>query len=366
MLKEDIMALQASIQDRLDAAVAVGDEIGCQFAVYIDGELAVNVCAGWLDAERTRLVDEQSLFPVFSTGKGIATTAFLCLVERGLMTLDQKVGEIWPEFACNGKEETTVRHILQHRTGVSIRTPYDFIEQIADWDVMSRRVAAVKPVFPPGSTTRYQTINYTWLLGELAQRVTGKPFQQVIEDEVLKPMGLQNLFFGVPDQALDRVAPAIRGAEQPAIPENPPCWDYSLEEIMNNRVIQQACLPGFNCITNAIDLAKHYAALLDSWKRMHVLKPETLRAARTMSLAPNDPKPTSPAAWSTHGLGYLVADPDEQNIARQFGHSGYGGSNGAAWTPGQLSFGFTMNLMRGGATHRQEIIDMVKHQCRKN
>ncbi len=366
MLKEDIMALQTRIQNRLDAAVAAGDEIGCQFAAFVDGELAVNVCAGWLDAGRTRPVDEQSLFPVFSTGKGIASTAFLRLVERGLLTLDQKVGEIWPEFASHGKEATTVRHILQHRSGVCLRTPYDCIEQIADWDEMCRRVAAAKPVFPPGSATRYQTINYSWLLGELAQRVTGKPFRQVIEAEVLHPVGLRNLFFGVPDGALCRVAPVIRGTDMPAIPEHPPCWDYSLEEIMNNRVIQQACLPGFNCITSAIDLAKHYAALLDSWKAPRVLNPATLRAARTMSLAPNDPKPSSPAAWSTHGLGYAVSDPDEQGVARQFGHGGYGGATGAAWEPGQLSYGFTANLMRSTANHRYEIIDLVKRQCRKS
>lgn len=365
MKLHDAEALQTRIQARMDAAVAAGEEIGCQFAAFIDGELVVNAYAGSLDAEQRRPVTDLSLFPVYSTGKGIASTAFLRLVERGLIGLDQKVGDIWPEFACNGKEETTIRHILQHRSGVCIRTPYDTIEQIADWDLMCRRVAAVKPVFPPGSATRYQTINYTWLLCELAQRVTHKPFRHILEEEVFRPAGLQNLFFGVADGDLCRVAQVIRGHDFPAIPSPPPCWDYSLEEIMNNRVIQQACLPGFNCITNAIDLARHYAALLGSWRGPRLLGAEMLRAARVMSLAPNDPKPASPSSWSTHGLGYAVADPDEHSVARHFGHGGYGGADGAAWEPGQLAYGYTANLMHGALPLRGDIIAMARRQCQQ-
>lgn len=345
MTKIAVSSLQGTVQELLDSAVAAGSEHGCQVAVFVDGELVVDAYAGTTGHENNALVDSQTLFPIFSAGKGIVTTAFLRLVERGLIALDQKVGDIWPEYACNGKEDTSVRHILQHRSGVCIRTPYDFIEQIADWDVMCARVAAVQPVFPPGSATRYQTINYTWLLGELAQRVTGKPLSQILEEEVYVQGGIRNLFFGVPDYDLPRVAWLTRGSGLPPVPENPPCWNYSLEEIMNNRVIQQACLPGFNCISNAVDLARHYSLLLDSESDNRLLHRETVRAATAMTLAPNDPPPASPTGWSTHGLGYSVSCPDKNNIAQRFGHSGYGGTNAQAFQPERLAYSYTRNLI---------------------
>ncbi|MGI5922444.1 MAG: serine hydrolase domain-containing protein [Lentisphaeria bacterium] len=363
MKKPNADALQERVQAILDAAVATGNAIGCQAAAYVDGELVLNAYAGWLDKSRSRRVDDHSLFAVYSTGKGIASTAFLRLVERGLLGLDQAVGEIWPEFACNGKEATTIRHILQHRSGVCIRTPYDSIPQIADWEEMCRRVAAVKPVFPPGSATRYQTINYSWLLCEPARRMTGKPFQQIVTEEVFQPAGMTNMFFGVPDEALPRVATVYRGADMPPIPTPTPCWDYSLEEIMNTRVIQQACLPGFNCITNAIDLAKHYSRLLDCTSNGRLLSKEMIREACVMSLAPNDPPPASRASWGTHGLGYAVSDPDENNVARHFGHGGYGGPDGGAWQPGRVAFGLTGNLMGPTGKLRGDVISAIKQAC---
>jgi CubicO group peptidase (beta-lactamase class C family) len=356
-------SLQREMQLLLDSALAEGNALACQAAAYIDGELVLNAYAGHLDMTRKRPVAEDTLFAVYSTGKGMASTAFLRLVERGLIGLDQLVAEIWPEFACNGKEATTVRHILQHRSGVCIRTPYDDIPQIADWAEMCRRVAAAKPVFPPGSATRYQTINYSWLLCELAQRVCGKSFQQILKEELFEPAGLHNMFFGVPDDALPRIATVYRGPQMPAIPMPTPCWDYSLEEIMNCRLIQQACLPGFNCITNALDLAKHYALLLDCAEEGRLLSRTTIRAACSMSLAANDPPPTTLDSWTTHGLGYAVAEPDANKVAQYFGHGGYGGPDAGAWQPGRMAFGFTGNLMGPTAELRNQVLKTIKSYC---
>ena len=345
-------ALQQTIQRKLDDAVATGKETGCQFAVFADGRLVVDACAGATGNADNARVDSRTLFPVFSAGKGVVTTAFLRLVERGLVGLDQRVGEIWPAFACNGKEETTVRHILRHRSGVCTRTPYDHIEQIADWDTMCARVAAARPDFPPGRATRYQTINFTWVLGELAQRVAGKPLPRIIEEEVYEPAGLRNIFFGVPDRDLPRIARLTRGPDLPPVPDRPPCWDYSLETIMNHRAIQQACLPGFNCVTNAIDLARHYACLLDSEAEARLLKRETVREACVMTLAPDDPRPDAPGCWGTFGLGYAVSHPDAAMVGSRFGHGGYGGASGQAFQPERLACAFTCNQMHGQASLR--------------
>lgn len=359
MTTRAVHSLQERVQRLLDDAVAAGEEVGCQVAVFVDGELVVDACAGTTERDGGTKVDSRTLFPIFSTGKGVVSTAFLRLVERGVVTLDQKVGELWPEYACNGKEETTVRQLLQHRSGVCVRTPYESIAQIADWDVMCARVAAARPLFPPGSETRYQTVNYTWLLGELAQRASGKPLSQILAEEIYGPAGLHDLFFGVPDQDLARVVRMIRGPTMPPVPDAPPCWDYALEEIMSNRVIQQACLPGFNCISNAIDLARHYSLLLDTASQNRLLRRETVRAACTMSLAPHDAPPTTRDAWSCYGLGYGASHPDAGMIGQRFGHSGYGGAIGQAFQRQRLAYGYTRNLTHDTANLRHALSQLL-------
>ena len=77
------MNLQKKVQDVLDQAVEKGTECGCQVALYIDGELAVNAYAGYTDWTKTKKVDENTVFPVYSTGKAPSSTVLHRLVEKG-------------------------------------------------------------------------------------------------------------------------------------------------------------------------------------------------------------------------------------------------------------------------------------------
>ena len=71
------------LRSLLDDAVASGEEHACQLAVYRDGELVCDLAAG--------AADTRTLFPLFSAGKGVAVTAVLRLVERGILELDAPV-----------------------------------------------------------------------------------------------------------------------------------------------------------------------------------------------------------------------------------------------------------------------------------
>jgi CubicO group peptidase (beta-lactamase class C family) len=83
--------------------------------VYAQGAPVVDIWAGrtargaWTRGARTG---------VFSVSKGVTTVCLLMAAERGLVDLDAPVAKYWPEFAENGKEATTVRHLLAHRAGL--------------------------------------------------------------------------------------------------------------------------------------------------------------------------------------------------------------------------------------------------------
>ena len=85
----DISRLSAGLQQILDDAVAAGEETGCQLAIFDHGTPVVNLAAG-------QGIATDSLFPVFSAGKGLMTTAVHRLVEKGVLAYDTRVADLWP------------------------------------------------------------------------------------------------------------------------------------------------------------------------------------------------------------------------------------------------------------------------------
>lgn len=96
--------MNAAVQKVLDNAVAKGYQNSVQCCVYIKGEKVVDAWAGTYEKGGDRKIDGDTLFSVYSSGKGMFATAALRLVEMGKIGLDTKTADVWPEFGCNGKE----------------------------------------------------------------------------------------------------------------------------------------------------------------------------------------------------------------------------------------------------------------------
>ena len=108
------------LQKLLDEATESGLECGCQLAIYENGELVADLCSGYTTPDRRRKVEPDTLFPVFSVGKGLFTTAIHRMVEKGALSYSTRLGELWPEFDCEGKEHLLFWHVLTHRSGLSM------------------------------------------------------------------------------------------------------------------------------------------------------------------------------------------------------------------------------------------------------
>src|SRR5689334_18812299 len=98
------------LQKALDDMVAAGTESAVQVAVYRDGELVADACAG--------PADSASLFHAASTAKGIAAAVAHVLVDRGAIAYDTRVADVWPAFGVNGKDSVTLRDVLLHTAGL--------------------------------------------------------------------------------------------------------------------------------------------------------------------------------------------------------------------------------------------------------
>ena len=347
--------MENKIRQILEESVASGVEHGIQCVVWRNGKKIVDLCAG------TRLPDGKpvtpdTLFPVFSAGKGIVSTAVHRLVELGKCSYDQLYSTVWPEFGTDGKETITLEYAMSHRTGMHVMPAVAGPEELADWDLMCKRLAAMKPAFEPGTQTAYQAITYSWMAGEFAARVAGCPFREWVEKSVLEPMGIKGQFYlGVDDAADERVSLLARGrgeAEVVITPETP--FYMPLERMMTYPQIRKCCLPGAGALATANGLAGHYQALLDGF-----LTADTLKRAPALNIPPGTVLDLNPGSWAVFGLGYGLLGP-RNNVGAVFGHNGYGGSTGFADVDTRTAFALTKtDIHMGDDPTRRKICNVL-------
>lgn len=337
--------LQEKIQALLDSFVEKGTECGCQAALYINGELAVNAYAGWTDWTKTRKIDADTVFPIYSTGKAIASTVIHRLVEKGILDYDMYVGDVWPEYACKGKEKTKLWHMLAYRMGMMQEPEYRTDEERADWKLMCSRLAAMEPAYPPGTKQQYHPSTYGWLIGEVACRATGKDFATLCREEVCRPAGMDRFFYGIAEDE-ENTATLVKALDGR-------CYSEEVIERMNKPVFRCCCNPSTCTMSNALSIARHYAAL----DTCTLLTRETIDNATILRRAEDDMIPIEPGRWELFGLGYVLSGPKD-DLGRIFGHGGVGGSEGLLDRKQHLAIGYTRNLF-ADPNGRNEFLKLI-------
>ena len=332
--------MNLAVQKVLDDAVAKGYQNSVQCCVYIDGKKVVDAWAGTYKKGGSRKIDGDSLFPVYSTGKGMFATAALRLVESGKIDLDTKISDIWPEFGANGKKDIKFWHVLSHRSGLRPHFPYATFEEYCDWENMTDKAAKTKPIGPPGEKTRYQSRSYAWYMGEPMSRVMKKPLRDVLLETVLVPAGVdKQIYYGVDDEAEKRVVTLYPGT-LPVYKTGMRADRASSYYAMNQPVMHRACIPSSNCVASARGLAGFYARLTGQTGEP-LLKPETLKKATKICRWEGDPIPDDPKSrWVVFGLGYVLYGPGN-DLGQIFGQGGLGGSEAIVDVKNRIAVGYT-------------------------
>lgn len=350
-------SLQTKIQKFLDRLTSSGTQRGLQVAVYREGELVVDAWSGVADPRTGEPVRGDTLFPAFSTSKGMAATLAHRAVERGLLSYDRPIAEVWPEFGANEKEKITLRHALNHSAGLPNMPTGIGFPDLSDWDAMCRAVAGLAPVFPPGSRAQYHAITYGWIVGETVRRVDGRSFQQQLHEDISVPLGLEkDLFIGIPGDVESRVAlleePDAAPPQDDSTPSPVPGWLGTLVSFMNRPDMRRACLPASTGIMTARAIARHYASLLPGGVDGVELLPRTRMLEATAPQGLLTPEGTD-SPWA---LGYArlpqCSLPGAEMPA--FGHGGYGGSMGFADPGRKLAVGLTRN-----AFNKENVNDLL-------
>ncbi len=194
---------------------ARGEELGARFALVHKGELLVDLWAGHADRARSQPFDERTLTPIFSTTKAIAALLIARLVDQGRLDYAQPVAEVWPDFGEAGKAQITIEQALSHQAGLS-GFPDETDPAIwFDWDATCAKLAAMAPMWPPGTASGYHPVAYGYLAGEIFRRVDGRTMGTALREDLAGPFDL-DLWIGLPDAEHGRCADLQR---PPAFPD---------------------------------------------------------------------------------------------------------------------------------------------------
>ena len=194
----------AAVKDAFAANFAAGEELGARFTLVEAGEVVLDIWAGHADRARTRPFDARTLTPIFSTTKAIAALLIARLVDQAKLAYDQTVASVWPEFAQAGKAAITVEQLLSHQAGLSGFPDQMDPAEWFDWDAVCARLAAMAPLWPPGTASGYHPITFGYLAGEVFRRVEGRTMGAALREDLAGPFGL-DIWIGLPDSEFHRV-----------------------------------------------------------------------------------------------------------------------------------------------------------------
>lgn len=332
-------------------------EVGAALCIYYQGRPVVDIWGGFKDAARAEPWRSDTIVNVWSVSKGFTTLCVHILVEKGLLDLDTPVHKYWPEFAQNGKERVTPRHILSHTSGLPAFDLPITPEEYYDWDLVTGRLAKQAPLWEPGTRRGYQVKTFGHLAGELIRRVSGSEVSKAVSTEVVEPIG-GSFFLGVPEAHDHRVAEVIMAPPQEPEGIDPPDPD-SLQarafnnpsnvkaEIVNSEQWRRAELPGSNGHSDARTIARMYGALAigGTLDGVRLIGKETLADATKETIAEVD------ARLNTEGriaLGFALSGGAYQFTPnpRAFGYPGRGGHSGFADPDAGIGFGYVANQMK--------------------
>lgn len=280
---------------------------GVSIAVVEDGKIAWAKGYGMARAGSTRAVDTATLFQAASISKPVATLGALRLVEQGRLALDEDVNArltSWrvPPAEIAGSELVTLRRIVSHNAGLTVHGFPGYRRGVhvpTAVQVLTggppANTAAVRIDVVPGSLWRYSGGGFT-VAQLLMSDVTGRPFAEVMEELVLRPIGMASSTYEqpLPDALAARAATAHDRSGEPIAGE----WHTYPEQA------------AAGLWTTPADLARMIIAVQRSaaGEAGALLSPTTAREMLTVQAG-------------SYGLGFGLAGEGD---ARRFAH---GGSN---------------------------------------
>ncbi|OTG71337.1 esterase [Acinetobacter sp. ANC 4169] len=370
---------------------------GAALVVYFQGHKVVDIWTG--KKSETESWQADTLSVCYSTGKGVLSTLAHILVSEGFLDYDIPVAQYWPEFAQQGKDKITLRHMLSHQSGLyDIRNQIADASEMADWQHMLDVIAKAKPRFEVATDAAYQPLTFGWQVGGVLEKATGQSLTALMQQYLLQPLALKAAYFGVPQDQLQQIArllpkkqrencitsassahpkKTVQQKARKASPldkllelsgQNPQDFqDAMIPKGMKNFSFfsdegLQAIIPAANGVFSADSLSRIYAMLANGgeWQGQQLIRPEIFKQLSQIQYTRRDRIMPLPMHWR---LGYhriLTLGKSSSG----FGHMGFNGSG--AWCDPErgLSFAYTHNFTTASITGDYRLWSLTQETLR--
>lgn len=371
MLDGQVNPNYAAVASALIRQIPKYQQAGSAVCVYHKGRCVVDLWGGIKDS-KGQPWQADTTAPSFSTSKGVLSTLVHILVDQGLANYEDPIAKYWPEFGARGKERISIRQALSHQAGLyDISSLVKQPTEMLDWDYMLNLIADAQPAHEPGREQGYHALTYGWIIGGLIERLTGKSLQAVLQEELVDPLNLDGMYFGLPHNELYRRAELVNGVSKPPVEREG--WQRAAQDMAesalamvgvrldkfrsalmpftepfdwNDEATVQAKIPAANGQFTARSLAKMYAVLAEGGELdgVRLMSSATITQLSEIQRTGRDLVLNIPMQWR---LGYHRAFSFGVAASNAFGHYGYGGSGAFCDPSRRLAVALTLNSGSG-------------------
>ncbi|HSD64644.1 MAG TPA: serine hydrolase [Ignavibacteriaceae bacterium] len=150
-------------------------------------------------------VKTNTIYDLASLTKVIATTtSTMICIDRKLFKLEDKVSKFIPGFAQKGKENITLKNLLLHNSGLPAYKRFYMLYNNSN-DVLND-IYSTKLTYTPGTKTVYSDLGMI-VLGKVIEKVTGKALDEFCNENIFKPLQMNDTYFNPPSSLKYRIAP---------------------------------------------------------------------------------------------------------------------------------------------------------------
>lgn len=335
------------VRDVFEANFAEDKELGAGFSAYLDGDLIVDLHGGYADRKKQTAWNEQTIVPVFSTTKPIAALVLARVMDALPAGYETPVADVWPEFAANGKDAITIAEMVSHQAGLP-----GFAEAIdpalwLDPEACAAALAALPPLWSPGTAHGYHPLSWGYLIGEVVRRIDGRSLGTILRVEIAGPAEI-DFQIGTPEADHSRIAEIMRPRALPDLGELNEATKIAFLKKWSapdrgGAIWREIEIPSANGIGTAKAVAQLYGiyahgGLLNGTRIISEAAFDALTQSRVKGQDLVLPYVTEFAAGvMRNNLGLYGPNPDT------LCHSGWGGSLALGDPDRQLSAAYVMN-----------------------
>ena len=339
-----------------ETAIKRGDCPGVVVLVVHNDEIVYRKAFGTRSLQPDKVpMAVDTVFDLASLTKPIATaTSAFVLVEQGKLRLSEKVGTYWPDFAANKKGDVTIEHLLLHTSGLTADNALaDYKDGKAD---AMKKIAALPLEAVPGTRFRYSDVGFI-VLGEVIEKVSGKPLDEFARTNVFEPLGMKDTNYKPEKELRSRIAPTARRD-----------GNWLVGEVHDPRSAAMGGVAGHaGLFASADDLARFARMLLRNGELdgKRILSPLGVRLLTTPVPIPGGQRSRG---WDVD-TGYSAPRGDLFPRGEGFGHTGFTGTSIWIDPPSKTAIILTNRVhISEKASHllRREIANIVAGQLARH